>query len=151
MRFRKLRIAWSVFLSMACVLLIVLWVRGYWWIDVINWQRTEQKSISLSSYGGRIQLYEKYFRNYIPSPGEERAVQYYSLQPDLAESASWWFGFHQTTVTRTTEVPIWFILGIAATIALLPWIHWRFTLRTLLLAISAVAGVLGLVVWAVRK
>src|SRR6476619_2972176 len=29
MRFRKLRIAWSVFWGLACVLLIVLWVRSY--------------------------------------------------------------------------------------------------------------------------
>src|SRR4051795_652243 len=31
MRFRKLRIAWSVFWGVACVLLIVLWVRSYSW------------------------------------------------------------------------------------------------------------------------
>ena len=31
MRFRKLRIAWSVVCGIACVLLIVLWVRSYWW------------------------------------------------------------------------------------------------------------------------
>ena len=29
MRFRKLRIAWSVACGIACVLLIVLWVRSY--------------------------------------------------------------------------------------------------------------------------
>src|SRR6476620_2384492 len=29
LRFRKLRIAWSVFCGLACVLLIVLWVRSY--------------------------------------------------------------------------------------------------------------------------
>src|SRR5215212_8964377 len=33
MRFRKLRIAWSVFWGLAAVLLIVLWVRSYWWWD----------------------------------------------------------------------------------------------------------------------
>src|SRR4051794_7644371 len=33
MRFRKPRIAWSVFWGVACVLLIVLWVRSYWWSD----------------------------------------------------------------------------------------------------------------------
>jgi hypothetical protein len=29
----KLRIAWSVCWALACVLLIVLWVRSYWWFD----------------------------------------------------------------------------------------------------------------------
>src|SRR3954449_8237078 len=33
MRFRKLRITWSVLWGLACVLLIVLWVRSYWWKD----------------------------------------------------------------------------------------------------------------------
>src|SRR4051812_22362745 len=36
MRFRKLRVAWSVFWGVACVLLIVLWVRSYWWIDTLD-------------------------------------------------------------------------------------------------------------------
>src|SRR5689334_19264816 len=36
LRFRKLRIAWSVFWGLACVLLIVLWVRSYWCSDVFN-------------------------------------------------------------------------------------------------------------------
>src|SRR4051794_2870734 len=35
MRFRKLRIAWSMFWGLACVLLIVLWVRSYWWNERI--------------------------------------------------------------------------------------------------------------------
>src|SRR3954453_9683000 len=30
MKFRKLRIAWSVFWGVAAVLLVVLWVRSYW-------------------------------------------------------------------------------------------------------------------------
>jgi hypothetical protein len=34
MRFRKLRIAWSVFWGLNGVLLIVLWVRSYWWIPL---------------------------------------------------------------------------------------------------------------------
>src|SRR3954451_17185227 len=33
MRFRKLRIAWSVFWGLAAVLLIVLWVRSFWYAD----------------------------------------------------------------------------------------------------------------------
>src|SRR3954453_23187446 len=33
MRFRKMRIAWSVLVAIACVLLILLWVRSYRWHD----------------------------------------------------------------------------------------------------------------------
>src|SRR6478672_11323736 len=36
MRFRKLRIAWSVFCGLACLLLIVLWVRSYSRLDYVE-------------------------------------------------------------------------------------------------------------------
>src|SRR4051794_33980026 len=35
MKYRKLRIAWSVVWGLAAVLLIVLWVRSYWWQDTV--------------------------------------------------------------------------------------------------------------------
>jgi hypothetical protein len=35
MRYRKLRIAWSVGCAIACVLLCVLWVRSYYHADKI--------------------------------------------------------------------------------------------------------------------
>ena len=33
MKYRKLRIAWSAVCGIVCLLLIVLWVRSYWWRD----------------------------------------------------------------------------------------------------------------------
>ena len=50
-------------------------------------------------------------------------------------------------------LPIWQPVAGAIAFATLPWIRqlrWRFTTRTLLLAVTAVAVVLGLIVWAVR-
>jgi hypothetical protein len=38
MRFRKLRIAWAVACGIACVLLVVLWVRSYWRNDLVRLQ-----------------------------------------------------------------------------------------------------------------
>src|SRR5688572_16841861 len=34
MNYRKLRIAWSVWCGVVCLLLIMLWVRSYSWADV---------------------------------------------------------------------------------------------------------------------
>src|SRR4051794_10959899 len=50
MRFRKLRIAWSVMCLIACVLLIVLWVRSYWWADVFS----SAKGYSVGSLRGEL-------------------------------------------------------------------------------------------------
>ena len=46
MKFRKLRIAWSIMCGVACVLLLSLWVRSYWHIDQFG------KSLSSTKYIG---------------------------------------------------------------------------------------------------
>jgi hypothetical protein len=59
------------------------------------------------------------------------------------------------TVTRNTgrglEFPYWFLalISVALTAATAPWklVSWRFSLRTLLIATTLVALVLGLIVW----
>ncbi len=56
MKYRKLRIAWSVAWGIACVLLIVLWVRSYTWNDLIMYRLTAQKSIQFQSIRGRLRF-----------------------------------------------------------------------------------------------
>jgi hypothetical protein len=46
--------------------------------------------------------------------------------------------------------PHWFLVLLSAAFATAPWIRWRFSLRTLLIATTLVAVVLGLIVWAAR-
>src|SRR3954469_3002548 len=41
MIFRKLRLAWSAFWALACVLLIVLWVRSYQLNDILTFATDE--------------------------------------------------------------------------------------------------------------
>jgi hypothetical protein len=51
-------------------------------------------------------------------------------------------------------VPHWFLVAIFTTLAVLPWIRHlsrRFSLRTLLIATTLIAVVLGLVVYGVRQ
>ena len=54
--------------------------------------------------------------------------------------------------SRYAILPLVFRVS-SATLAAVPWIHarWRFSLRTLLIATTLVAVVLGLVVYAARK
>jgi hypothetical protein len=89
MKYRKLRIAWSVGWALAAVLLIALWVRNY------------------LLYGIRGSAFN----------GEQDFV----------------FG----------------VVGLTAIVAALSWLQWsrQFSLRTLLIATTLVAVVLGLVVW----
>jgi hypothetical protein len=47
-------------------------------------------------------------------------------------------------------LPHWTLALVPVGLAVAPWLRWRFTTRTLLIAITAVAVVLGLIVWAIR-
>src|SRR3954454_7670294 len=57
MQFRKLRLAWSVACGVACVLLILLWVRSYWWEDTLfSVQGSARNVLAVGSMYGRTQL-----------------------------------------------------------------------------------------------
>ena len=49
-------------------------------------------------------------------------------------------------------LPYWFLAFVPATIATIPWFRWskRFSLRTLLIATTLIAVVLGIIVWLSR-
>jgi hypothetical protein len=47
-------------------------------------------------------------------------------------------------------IPYWLPCLATATLAIIPWLR-RFSLRTLLIAMTLIAVVLGLVIWAARK
>ena len=44
-------------------------------------------------------------------------------------------------------VPHWFLIGVAAALASVPWLPWRLSLRTLLIATVVLAVLLGLLIW----
>jgi hypothetical protein len=70
-------------------------------------------------------------------------TNYYGFRYNMYSNASW-----------NVSAPAWMVAVLLATViapvATVPWLRWRFTLRTLLIATTLVAVVLGLVVWAVR-
>src|SRR5689334_20781699 len=55
MRYRKLRIAWSVLFATACLLLCMLWSRSYWWVDQY-YGRIAARWLFAQSYEGEIML-----------------------------------------------------------------------------------------------
>jgi hypothetical protein len=148
MKFRKLRIPWSMFWGIACLLLIVLWVRSYWVWDLVN-----ATDYSVSSIRGNLSLDKQVAQ--FPMTGWDSV----SLSKDVDEQESDTSpqSDKKTIVTVTTiDVPRIITLPhncialFFATLATIPWIPPRFSLRTLLIAITLVAVVLGLIVWSVR-
>jgi hypothetical protein len=159
---RYLRIAFSATCLIACVLLIVLWVRSYWWQDTLyvnyagrdtpNYSGT--KSVNLTSAQGRIAVFNKPMR-WAPRISTNHSKISDTFQPldytdDVgnAPSAIWFRVMRWSKPSHTSvEFPNWFLALCFSALAMAPWLRWRFSLRTLLIATTLVAVVLGLIVW----
>ena len=185
MRFRKLRIAWSVAWSVLCVLLVMLWVRSnYWRADRLHCPLWDKQAFVVASMYGRVTVVA-----YEPSPEpNEWKNGYFSYRvddqqafPGYVSNSVLGFGRLQRPFHYVPEVvvpmpgkpagwntvynagatmvngsgvfvPDWFLVGVAGGLAVAPWLKLsrRFSLRTLLIATTLVAVVLGLIVAVLR-
>jgi hypothetical protein len=151
MKYRKLRIAWSVGWGILAVLLCVLWVRSYY---VWDWKRTPvfSGSIFTSSGLGQVCLCVTSYRGF---HFKWEAIDAKEYVPPVGGSIH---GFYTNSGTDTLNrgkfklvaFPLWFATLVIATLAAFPWFCWRFSLRTLLIATTLVAVVMGLAVWLLR-
>ena len=151
MRFRKLRIAWSVAWGVGCVLLIALWVRSYSWTDIVGISTrsllvTGPGEISIATaqptYDGRAK------------PGRFEAFPLKATDNRSPPKRTWdlYAVYGRNTYNQITSVvfSLAFLVLVSGLLALTPWLRWRFSLRTLLIATTLVAVMLGLIVAASR-
>ena len=146
MRFRKLRIAWSVFWSLAAVLLIVLWVRSYWWLDNMVFSVPET-TIAISEEGalGITSYAEKHDTGY----SSILSIPVKDIPTRLRSGPIQKWSFSSNPFSTGIRFPHWFAVLIFAGLAVAPWsrqLHWHFSLRTLLIATTLIAIVLGAIV-----
>jgi hypothetical protein len=139
MRFRKLRIAWSVFWGLACVLLIALWVRSYFHLDRLS-QFSAGRYSGIESTYGSIACWQE------DSSSNDRPWQFSTYKPMILAQFEYVHTKRGFVIRSPTLVPI-LVIGLLGGI---PWIPSRFTLRTLLIATTLVAVVLGLIAWSIR-
>lgn len=135
---RGLRIAWTAFFGLVCLLLGALWVRSLSRFDRVSVGR--QKAIA--SDGGRLMINEVFNLN------RER--------PQLPVSTEWFqlagVSFSIWTAPRGAlipvnvgrAIPLWQPIAVAAALTAAPWMRLRFSLRTLLIATTLIAVALGL-------
>jgi hypothetical protein len=172
MKYRKLRIAWSVALGIMAVLLIVLWVRSYWRLEQLSTQPSNTALVApvLESLHGRLWFIW-------PERGIGKRWLLSSVSPE-----EYWRVKTMADVYRPKDVigfgfgyytqlgicfPHWFLAVVSVALAAALWIQWaklltiapwfraiqavrRFSLRTLLLATTLVAIGLGLIGWLTR-
>jgi len=157
-RFRRLRIAVSVFFGVLAVALCVLWVRSYWFFEYVLCPTIATKQIELVSYAGRVGaaiLSGRENRPFGWGLASNRIVPDGDADARWARNAESMFS-HLADASvlkfnaQRISLPYWRIVGVAAGFAAFPWIRLRFSLRTLLIAMTLFAVVLGLVCYAVQ-
>ncbi len=155
---RYLRIAFSATCLVACVLLVALWIRSYRWQDAVAGNLTNRQAYGVSSLKGRMRaLLVVYYAQPHFEDFEWRTVDYsgYESSNFLEWNPSWKYGVRTLPEPNTAfsvTLPLWTLVVSSIAIAAAPWIRLskRFSLRTLLIATTLVALVLGAIVYAVR-
>jgi hypothetical protein len=160
MRFRKLlRITWTVFCGIACLLLCVLWVRSYRWADSVDGHFTEFQLFHVNSIQGQVAFltFPKSTPLLVSKTDYRGTLKHAPIgraTGDFRTHTSHEFaglGFSRVEPNGGIAVltPQWLLISLVAILAATPWgrWRWRFSLRTVLIATTLVAVVLGLIVW----
>jgi hypothetical protein len=154
MKFRKLRIAWSVAWGVVAVLLVVLWVRSHWrWESVQwGWGTPVHQAVNCFSQNGIVKFAYADIRGTPDMQLTRRAVRKYPVEGATLISTirHRFLGFGYLDDRHTYFVPYWFLTSLTGIFAAFAWVPCRFRLRTLLIATTLVAVALGLVMWAAK-
>jgi len=170
MRFRKLRIAWSVGCGIACVLLMALWwesrteIKGatshliphrFTMVLSLLGEVGVAHGIDWEEHMGTPQGELNHFSKESPGEGTYSYINrgpYPRLtgkMPPFKARLRWYRARYHWYIAA----PHWLLVLYVATIGAVPWIRFSrgYSLRSLLLAVTAVALLLGCVIYATRK
>ena len=145
MKYRKLRIAWSVTCAVLCLSLIGLLIRSYTVADIFFLRTSPPVAFGATSdEGGLLVTFNTspvqiagmipWHGSYTPGPKPSRKMWAYGPIPNG--------GYIQA--------PQLMFIFTAAFAAAAPWLPLQFSLRTLLIVTTLVAVGLGVVVWEAR-
>jgi hypothetical protein len=159
MKFRNLRIAWSVTWGIAVVLLLVLWIRSNRHYESIARNNGKGVTTILCSTGGTVHFVRDLMMNRFPYSGyytPSRSGTWEIIRADVVYPSApiQWAGGLPFSWESKFVIPHWFLVALFAIAAGLPWIrhtNCRFSLRTLLIATTLVAVALGAIVYAIRQ
>jgi hypothetical protein len=128
--FRSLRIIVSVVFGVACVLTIWLWMRSYRQYDTLYWPSPHR----VTSIAGWIRVDEdfKVTGRFPKSMHRIGNVRILSVSGDV------------TPAGAGLPIPHGLIVALVAGLAILPWMRWYYSLRTLLAITTLIAAGLGL-------
>jgi hypothetical protein len=157
MRRRLLSIA-SIVCLVAFVALMGMWVRSYYWSDCIGWSNKKSFVIAFTSLHGRVRFLQLnlppgthlgYTRIFVQLPA--KGVMF-DTDNDIERPgavASSRFYWSSRASDKTVAVPFWFLVVASGSLAMLLRMRWplRFSLRSMLIATTFLAVVLGMIAW----
>ena len=142
---RGLRIAWSVWWGILCVLLIGLWVRSYWWCDSYTYVTDSYRVIRPVSACGDVTMGYRLLNS-----EDSLGLLSTSVGDGWTKSSFRRFYLYTYEDHVWMTIPYWAFAAFAVGLGGVPWLPWKYSLRTLLIATTAIAVILGLVVYATR-
>lgn len=155
MKYRKLQIAWSVVWGLVAVLFVVLWMRSYYFGEVVQWSVTKWCGFQFTSSEGQLTARHCSLDGAGHHGGMDFPDWLWSVVPigSFSQSPTTILGFELRLpyfVATSYWAPV--VICVALTIApvLVGHPRLRFSLRTLLIAVTLIALLLGAVVYAVR-
>jgi hypothetical protein len=148
---RYLRIAFSATCLVLAALLCALWVRSYWWSD--HYHVNPGTFIGGLTHHGRVVIHWFDGSNRTSAETGYHCVAIDSIMwsdQDRTDQPLYWYKLFTLSDGYALAVPIWFPATVIGVLAALPWLRFRFSLRTLLIATTLVAVGLGMIVWMSR-
>jgi hypothetical protein len=121
---------------------VALWVRSY---STVDWLRMNQPATSVASLHRRLRFNDVYNLNPQPPPDSMTAAGRVIARRFKSDKISFWTADHNTLIPVGVgrSIPHWPLVLAATLLAALPWISASFSLRTLLIATTLIAILLG--------
>ena len=148
------RVAFSAVCLLLGLLLVAVWIRSYWVADTALLQTTARRAVQVDSFRGVASLESLYFND------DADPLEFHLESEEITDDFEppydtvWGFGWEVARGadggSHTLSLPYWLIVLLLAAIAIVPWIRFRFRLRTLLIVMAVVAAALGAVAYALR-
>jgi hypothetical protein len=141
---RKLRISASLFFGLLALVLCLLSIRSHWRFNLIRFHGKH----SIALVEGHWLVNDVYNLSSTPPVDHSGIVTRIYAGGALSTWSAPSNVFRGVGVGG--RIPVWPFIAVAAALSAAPWLRYRFSLRTLLIATTLVAIVLGLAVWAMR-
>jgi hypothetical protein len=151
---RYLRVTWTAFCGLACVLLIVLWVRAQGYVEGVGISISGKSSFLIVNCPGQIAVTTdtSAIRDRWTFHQEPAGLRSVWSNGSVEISCRWTAWGRFARIWGSIFIPHWFLISLTCFLAVLPWPTYsnRFGVRALLIAITLVAVVLGLGMYLIR-